>query len=536
MIKKEILNNKKKFSCNILDCTFRDGGYYNNWSFKKKDINFYISKISKTKIRYIEIGFRLLNNKKSGLTAYSNDNFLRKLKINNSLKIGVMINASDFLLGTNVDFNNLNKIFPSFKYLKFIRIAFHYKELSALIKIVTFFNNKKIKLMVNLMQISELSKSKIIETLRILSILRVDVFYIADSFGSLNPNQIIEISRILKKNCKIKIGFHAHNNLNLSFENSKKAIEENFDYIDSTMLGMGRGAGNLKTEKIYSYLNRSDHIGKSCLNAINKKIFIKLQKKYKWGTNKYYKFAAENSIHPTYIQELLNNNKYSRKDFFFILKSLAKIDSKKYDPENLAQYSDNLQYSEKNPKNTLKEEVLILGSSPSLVKYRKKIKIISKKLNLSIIALNLNKIFEDSFINYRVVSHPKRIYMEYKFYKNFNNKFILPFKKINTEILNYFKKNKVKILNYNLKIVRNENILVKKNICFLPSALALGYAIAFAISRKAKKIYLAGFEGFDKDNFAKDESEKILELFRRRYKNIKIISITPTKYKLNYQK
>lgn len=126
--------------------------------------------------------------------------------------------------------------------------------------------------------------------------------------------------------------------------------------------------------------------------------------------------------------------------------------------------------------------------------------------------------------------------MEYKFYKNFNNKLILPFTKINPEILNYLKKNKIKILNYNLKIVRNENILAKKNICSLPSALALGYAIAFVISRKAKKIYLAGFEGFNKDNFAKDESGKILELFRHRYKNIKIISITLIKYKLNYQK
>ena len=64
----------------------------------------------------------------------------------------------------------------------------------------------------------------------------------------------------------------------------------------------------------------------------------------------------------------------------------------------------------------------------------------------------------------------------------------------------------------------------------------LGYALAFAISRKVKKIYLAGFKGFEKDSFAKDESEKTIELFKSKYKKIKIISITPTEFNLNYQK
>ena len=43
---------------NYLDCTLRDGGYYNKWKFKKKQINLYLNAISKTRIKYIEIGFR----------------------------------------------------------------------------------------------------------------------------------------------------------------------------------------------------------------------------------------------------------------------------------------------------------------------------------------------------------------------------------------------------------------------------------------------------------------------------------------------
>ena len=52
MIKNKIIN---------LDCTFRDGGYYNNWFFKKSDIDFYIKNIFKTKNKYIEIGFRFMD-------------------------------------------------------------------------------------------------------------------------------------------------------------------------------------------------------------------------------------------------------------------------------------------------------------------------------------------------------------------------------------------------------------------------------------------------------------------------------------------
>ena len=36
---------------NLIDCTLRDGGYYNNWQFSKRDIQNYINEISKTGIK-----------------------------------------------------------------------------------------------------------------------------------------------------------------------------------------------------------------------------------------------------------------------------------------------------------------------------------------------------------------------------------------------------------------------------------------------------------------------------------------------------
>ena len=82
----------------VLDCTLRDGGYYNNWHFEKNLVNDYLKAIDETKIKYVEIGFRSLDKKKiKGNTAYTTDKFINSLKIPKDLNIGVMVNASDFL-------------------------------------------------------------------------------------------------------------------------------------------------------------------------------------------------------------------------------------------------------------------------------------------------------------------------------------------------------------------------------------------------------------------------------------------------------
>ena len=448
-----------------------------------------------------------------------------------------MINASDFILGKKLNLKKLKEIFPSFNYLSFVRIAFHYSEAKKVIKIVKFFNNSGLEIMVNLMQISEISNQELIKILIILNKSKIKIFYIADSLGSLSPASIARISNILKKYCEFEIGFHAHDNMNLAFANAKMGITNKFDFIDSTILGMGRGAGNLKTENIYSFVNNKDKLGKLILKNIKNKIFIKLKKKYKWGSNIYYKFAAKNSIHPTYVQELLNNKKYSSKDYLKILNLLAKINSKKYAEENIFKYENNI-ISKKNIKkiSLVNKNFLILGSSPDLNKYKNSIYKFLKNSNTSVIAVNTNKLLPDKFVSYRLASHPKRINMEYRFYSDFNNKFIIPFKKVDPKILNYLTKNNVNIYNYSLNISKNKKILVDRSKCFLPNNLVLGYAIAFAISRGAKKIYLAGFKGFDKDSFFSDESENILKLFIHNYKKIQITSVTPTKFYVNYKK
>ena len=48
----------------LLDCTFRDGGYYNKWNFNLKLFSDYLQCMSVCKIDIIEIGFRFNSKKK----------------------------------------------------------------------------------------------------------------------------------------------------------------------------------------------------------------------------------------------------------------------------------------------------------------------------------------------------------------------------------------------------------------------------------------------------------------------------------------
>ena len=152
-----------KSEFNILDCTLRDGGYYNNWNFEKELVNDYLNAINKAKIQYVELGFRTLDKKKiKGNTAYTTDAFINSLNIPKSLKIGVMVNATDFLQ-TNLDQEKAcKKIFPQIrnKKIKFVRLACHLEEPFKIKNAIRWLKKNNFIVTINLMQISEIKKNR----------------------------------------------------------------------------------------------------------------------------------------------------------------------------------------------------------------------------------------------------------------------------------------------------------------------------------------------------------------------------------------
>jgi len=297
----------------LLDCTFRDGGYYNNWNFDKSTINEYFKTINKCKIKFVELGFRFIDKSKTkGVTAYTKDNFINQLKIPNNISIGVMINAGDLLKKEGITpLEQCKKVFPNVKSkIKFVRIACHYEEIFKIKSVILWLKKQNFSVGVNLMQISEINFKKIKKVCKYLKPLNINMLYFADSLGSLNPNTTKKIVNSFRKNWSKDLGIHAHNNLGLALKNSIIANKNGVDWVDCTIHGMGRGPGNLRTEDIVTQVFKQKKITNE-VNKLIRKRFKKMMKKYKWGQNKYYEMAAKYKIHPTYIQRMLSDRDMS---------------------------------------------------------------------------------------------------------------------------------------------------------------------------------------------------------------------------------
>ena len=97
---------------------------------------------------------------------------------------------------------------------------------------------------------------------------KFDVLYIADSYGSMNTQSIYEIFSLVKEKIDKPIGFHAHDNRGFSLINSLLAIQYGAEYIDTTVYGMGRGAGNLKLESFLLETSFEESLNFNCKDLL----------------------------------------------------------------------------------------------------------------------------------------------------------------------------------------------------------------------------------------------------------------------------
>jgi hypothetical protein len=122
-------------------------------------------------------------------------------------------------------------------------------------------------------------------------------------------------------------GIHTHDNMGLAFANCLEAISCGATYIDGTLLGMGRGVGNVRTEQLLLY---RDNITPSLLDCVDE--FEKLKSQYKWGHNSLYMKAGKEHIHPLYLQDL-NQSNLTNKELLNVLDTLSECSS--YDKDKL---------------------------------------------------------------------------------------------------------------------------------------------------------------------------------------------------------
>ena len=282
----------------VFDCTIRDGGLVNNFHFTDEFVKGVYETCVAAGIDYMEIG---KNNSKTlqspeefGAWNFCEEEDIRRIvgDNNTNLKIAVMSDigrvVKDELLPANESVVDM------------VRIATYIHQIPEAIELIEDAHAKGYETTVNIMAISKSFDDELDEVLEIVSKTPVDIIYIADSFGSFYPEQI---NKLAKKYTKVakgvnkQVGIHAHNNMQLAYANTIEAMMYGTSFLDVTISGLGRGAGNCPMELLIGFLKNPKYKLVPVLEFIEKFI-VPLEKELDWGYSIPYMITGQLNEHP----------------------------------------------------------------------------------------------------------------------------------------------------------------------------------------------------------------------------------------------
>jgi 4-hydroxy 2-oxovalerate aldolase len=292
----------------VLDCTIRDGGLINNHDFDIRFVREVYKALSAAGVDYMEIGYKnskkLFSPSEFGKWKFCDDNDINKVidGIESNTKISVMV---------DVDRVDIDDIVPCKESpVKMVRVASYVKDIDKAIYLVNHFADKGYETTVNIMAISRALDNELTECLQQLEEeSKARVIYIVDSFGALYQETTEFLIKKAKQILKTKeVGMHAHNNQQLAFGNTIEAIIHNANYVDGTVYGLGRAAGNCPLELILGFLKNPKFDIRPVLDLISQE-FIPLREKIEWGYIIPYAITGILDEHPRAAMALRNSDK-----------------------------------------------------------------------------------------------------------------------------------------------------------------------------------------------------------------------------------
>lgn len=333
----------------ILDCTLRDGGYYTGWDFSDEIVTSYFNSFNNLPIEYLEIGYR-----SQPLKDYYGEFFycplyvLEKVRSLSKKKLVIILNERDVRAE-----HAANLLLPCKGIIDMVRIALDPEHLGRALLLAETIKKQGFEVGFNVMYMSKWKQyTSFLEEIKFTDGV-ADYFYMVDSYGGVYPHDVIQIIGLVKERTSCAIGFHGHNNLELALINSLTAVEHGASIVDATVMGMGRGAGNLKTELLLTALN-SRNGWEVDFNALSNVVdtFEQLQNKYRWGTNLPYMVSGANSLPQKDVMEWVTQRFYS---FNSIIRALNNQKEKVQDNYKLPVFE---------PKKVYKR-VIIVGGGPN---------------------------------------------------------------------------------------------------------------------------------------------------------------------------
>lgn len=304
----------------VVDCTIRDGGLMNNHAFDDHLVREVYRALSGSGVDYMEIGYKnsrkLFSPKEFGAWKFCDDEDIKRVTdgIESSTKISVMVDVGR----VEIEDVKPKKESP----VDMIRVASYVKEIDKAIHLVNHFAEKGYETTVNIMAISRALDNELTEAFHQLEEeSEAKVIYIVDSFGALYQETTEFLIKKAKSIIKTKeVGMHAHNNQQLAFANTIEAIIHNANYLDGTIYGLGRAAGNCPLELLIGFLKNPKFDIRPILDIISKE-FIPLREKMEWGYVIPYAITGMLDEHPKSAIELRKGHKKENyREFYESLK------------------------------------------------------------------------------------------------------------------------------------------------------------------------------------------------------------------------
>lgn len=302
----------------VLDATMRDGGLVNNFMFSDEFVKSLYETNVKAGIDYMEFGYKaskeLFDESKFGKWKFSSDDDIRAIvgDNNTSLKLAVMADVG------RCDFKK-DIVDKKDSPVDMVRVATYIHQIAGAVEMIEYCKNKGYEVTCNIMAISKAQESDVAQALEMVAKTGLDGIYIVDSYGSLVPEQIARITEFYQQvtdKYGIALGIHAHNNQQLAFANTIEALADGVSFLDATMNGMGRGAGNCAMELLLGFLKNPKYTFIPVLKFLEN-YMVKLKADgVIWGFDIPYMLTGQMNQHPSVAIQAMAEGDTAYREFF----------------------------------------------------------------------------------------------------------------------------------------------------------------------------------------------------------------------------
>ena len=523
----------------LLDCTFRDGGYVNDWHFGYENIIWMFQKLQKANIDIIEVGY--IRDKDS----YSPDRCV--FPDTKSIKTMFCKIQKNTLISAMIDYGacSIDNVLPQKdSFIDILRITFRKNQIDEAIKYCEQIKRKGYTVFLQPVSITSYTDREMLDLIDKVNDLKPMALSIVDSYGLMHEEKVIRYFHLMNNNLlpEIGIAYHSHNNFQLAYANSIGLLnipcKRNL-YFDASLYGMGKSAGNCNTELMAMYLNNNfnkNYDISEILEIIDIQI-LKFSNKYSWGYQLPFYISASSDCHPNYVNYLFDKNMLTVKEINKIVNMVEKNKRLVFDKEYIEKLylkHQSRKVDDKKAYNELESHlknlsVLLLGPGRSISnKYEKIDEYIHQNKPVIFSVNHINKIFDSDYV---FISNAKR-------FEQFKNLFSLNNIKSRLIITSNIE-NRDNIADYVLNwndLSSNETIVGNTSLYLL---------IKMLIKLNVSKVVLAGFDGFSKytsnyydDNYEyypqndtpKETTRAIIQQINRFQKYIKIEFLTTSRY------